>query len=224
MRSRSLSFLLVLVLAFSSLSTSVTGDTVIRSESVELLPAGTFDNASQWSLSTNKAYSEDSADYSVGMVADGQLSFTHDRPENHNEITAWASYSPTEHNLSIGYPDCFKPATNPVCDNDYDGDSDGGYSWSTGPIIELAGFDLSAGSDYGIVNVSLAIAFRIPESLQQDSVQFIVESGGTQHLVKTYAHTMGELNHMNYNTRIYSLDDIKTWTWSELSNIRILLD
>ena len=224
MRSRSPSVLLVLVLAFSSLSVAVTGDTVIRSESVELLPAGTFDNASQWSLSTNKAYSDDSADYSVGMVADGQLSFTHDRPENYNEITAWASYSPTEHNLSIGYPDCFKPASNPACDNDYDGDSDGGYSWSTGPIIELAGFDLSAGSDYGIVNVSLAIAFRIPDSLQQDSVQFIVESGGTQHLIKTYAHTMGELNHMNYNTRIYALDDIKTWTWSELANIRILLD
>ena len=224
MHSRSPSVLLVLVLAFSSLSVTVTGDTVIRSEPVELLPAGTFDNASEWSLSTNKAYSEDSAEYSVAMVADGQLSFTHDRPENYNEITAWASYSPTEHNLSIGYPDCFKPASNPVCDNDYDGDSDGGFSWSAGPTIELAGFDLSAGADYGIVNVSLAIAFRIPESLQQDSVQFIVESGGTQHLVKTYAHTMGELNHMNYNTRIFSLDEIKSWTWSELTNARILLD
>jgi len=224
MHSRSPSVLLVLVLAFSSLSVTVTGDTVIRSESVQLLPAGTFDNASEWSLSTNKAYSEDSAEYSVAMVADGQLSFTHDRPENYNEITAWASYSPTDHNLSLGYPDCFKPASNPVCDNDYDGDSDGGFSWSSGPTIELAGFDLSAGADYGIVNVSLAIAFRIPDSLQQDSVQFIIESNGSQHLVKTYAHTMGELNHMNYNTRIFSLDDIKSWTWSELTNARILLD
>ncbi len=102
MHSRSPSVLLVLVLAFSSLSPTVTADTVIRSESVELLPAGTFDNASEWALSTNKAYSEDSAEYSFAMVADGQLSFTHDRPENYNEITAWASYFPTEPNLSIG--------------------------------------------------------------------------------------------------------------------------
>ena len=65
MHPRSLSVLLVLMLTFSTLPLSVNGDTVIRSESVELLPAGTFDNASEWSLSTNKAYSEDAADYSV---------------------------------------------------------------------------------------------------------------------------------------------------------------
>ena len=95
------------------------------------------------------------------MVADGRLSMTHDRPANFDEITAWATYSPTGDNLSIGQPDCFKPASNPVCDNDLDGDSDGGYSWTKGPVIELAGFDFSAGGGLDIVNVSLAVAFRV---------------------------------------------------------------
>ena len=224
MHTRSLSVLLVLLLAFSSALPVVNGDTVIRSESVELMPSGTFDNASDWSLSTNKAYSDDPAEHSVSMVADGRLTFTHNRPANYNEITAWAATSPTGDNLSIGYPDCFKPASDPVCDNDSDGDSDGGFAWTKGPIIELSSFDLSEGSDYEIANVSLSVAFRVPEPLQQDSVQIIVESGGTQHLIKTYAHTMGELNHMNYNSRVFSLDSIKTWTWSELSNAVIMLD
>ncbi|MEC8927156.1 MAG: hypothetical protein VYB17_02735, partial [Candidatus Thermoplasmatota archaeon] len=103
MHTRSISILLVLVLIFSSLPLSVNGDTVIRSETVELLPAGTFDNASEWSLTTNMAYSDDAAEYSTSMVADGRLSFTHSRPANHNEITAWALTSPSEDNLSIGY-------------------------------------------------------------------------------------------------------------------------
>ncbi len=215
---------MVVLLTFSLMTTPVSGDTVIRSETVDLLPAGTFDNASEWDVSTNKAYSSDPAEYSQSMVADGRLSFTHNRPANFNEISAWSSVSPTGDNLSIGNPDCFKPVSDPVCDNDLDGDSDGGFSWTKGPIIELSGFDLSAGSDYEISNVSLTVAFRVPDALQQDSVQFIVESGGTQHLVRTYAHTMGELNHMNYNAHVYSLDGIKNWTWSELSNLKIMLD
>jgi len=224
MHTRIISVLVVLLLTFSSITVTVEGDTVIRSETVDLLPAGTFENASEWSLSTNKAYSEEPAEHSVSMVSDGSLSFTHNRPANYNEISAWASYSPTGDNLSIGSPDCFKPASDPVCDNDYDGDSDGGYSWSKGPIIELSGFDLSAGSNYEIAAVSLSVAFRVPDSLQQDSLQFVIESNGTQHLVQTYAHTMGELNHMNYNAQVYSLDSIKNWTWSELSNLKIMLD
>ena len=224
MHARNLSVLLALTLIFSIIPVHVSADTVIRSETVDLLPAGTFEDPSDWDLSTNKAYSDDSAEYSQSMVADNRLSFTHNRPANFNEITSWATVSPSGDNLSIGSPDCFKPTSDPVCDNDLDGDSDGGYSWSKGPIIELSGFDMSQGSNYEIANVSLSVAFRVPGALQQDSVQFIVESEGTQHLVRTYAHTMGELNHMNYNAQVYSLDDIKNWTWSELSSLTIKLD
>ena len=224
MGRRNIAILLVFLLFGSVVPFTASADTVIRSESVDLFPAGTFDDASEWTVWSNKAYSEDVAEYSTSMVADGRLSMTHDRPANFNEITAWATYSPTGDNLSIGQPDCFKPASNPVCDNDLDGDSDGGYSWTKGPVIELAGFDFSAGGGLDIVNVSLAVAFRVPDSLQQDSIRFIVESNGTQSLVKTYAHTMGEVNHMNYNTRIFSLDSIQSWSWDELSNLKIILD
>ncbi|MDE0708208.1 MAG: hypothetical protein OSB33_04595 [Candidatus Poseidoniales archaeon] len=224
MHTRSLSVLLVLILAFSTMPMAVNGDTVIRSEVVDLLPAGTFDNASEWELSTNKAYSTDPAEHSASMIADGRLSFAHNRPVNYNEITAWSTVSPSGDNLSIGNPDCFKPISDPVCDNDSDGDSDGGFSWTKGPIIELSGFDLSEGSNYEIANVSLSVAFRVPDSLQQDSVRIIVESGGTQHLIRTYAHTMGEVNHMNYNAMVYSLDSIQSWTWAELSSLTIMLD
>jgi len=224
MGRRNIAILLVIFLFGSVVPFTASADTVIRSESVDLFPSGTFDDASEWTVSTNKAYSEDIAEYSTSMVADGRLSMTHDRPANFNEITAWATDSPTGDNLSIGQPDCFKPASNPVCDNDLDGDSDGGYSWTKGPVIELAGFDFTAGEGLDIVNVSMAVAFRVPDSLQQDSIQFIVESNGSQSLVKTYAHTMGEVNHMNYNTRIFSLDSIQSWSWDELSNLKIILD
>ena len=219
-----LSVLLVILLFGSMVPFTADADTVIRSEDVDLFPLGSFDDASEWMVWSNKAYSEEVAEYSTSMIADGRLSMTHDRPANYNEITAWSTNSPTGDNLSIGQPDCFKPATSPVCDNDLDGDSDGGYSWSKGPVIELNGFVLDSGSGLEIVNVSLAVAFRVPDALQQDSIQFIVESNGTQSLVKTYAHTMGELNHMNYNTRVFSLDSIQSWTWDELSNLKIILD
>ena len=130
MHTRNLSVLLVLTLVFSVLPISVKADTVIRSETVDLLPAGSFEDPSEWTLSTNKAYSDEPAEYSQSMVADNRLSFTQERPANFNEITAWATSSPTGDNLSIGSPDCFKPSSDPVCDNDYDGDSDGGYSWT----------------------------------------------------------------------------------------------
>jgi len=224
MGRRNIAILLAILLFGSVVPFTASADTVIRSESVDLFPSGTFDDASEWTVSSNKAYSEDIAEYSTSMVADGRLSMTHDRPANFNEITAWATYSPTGDNLSIGQPDCFKPASNPVCDNDLDGDSDGGYSWTKGPVIELAGFDFTAGEGLDIVNVSMAVAFRVPDSLQQDSIQFIVESNGSQSLVKTYAHTMGEVNHMNYNTRIFSLDSIQSWSWDDLSNLKIILD
>ena len=224
MGRRNIAILLVFLLFGSVVPFSASADTVIRSESVDLFPAGTFDDASEWTVWSNKAYSEDVGEYTTSMVADGRLSMTHDRPANFNEITAWSTYSPTGDNLSIGQPDCFKPASNPVCDNDLDGDSDGGYSWTKGPVIELAGFDFSAGEGLDIVNVSMAVAFRVPDSLQQDSIRFIVESNGTQSLVKTYAHTMGEVNHMNHNTRIFSLDSIQSWSWDELSNLKIILD
>ena len=86
MHARRLSVLIVVLLTFSLISAPVSADTVIRSETVDLLPAGTFDDASEWSLSTNKAYSSDPAEYSQSMVADGRLSHTIDLPISTNLV------------------------------------------------------------------------------------------------------------------------------------------
>ena len=92
MGRRNIAILLVFLLFGSVVPFTASADTVIRSESVDLFPAGNFDDASEWTVWSNKAYSEDVAEYSTSMVADGRLSMTHDRPANFNEITAWATY------------------------------------------------------------------------------------------------------------------------------------
>ncbi|MDP6906402.1 MAG: CARDB domain-containing protein [Candidatus Thalassarchaeaceae archaeon] len=224
MRNHSVPTILTILLLSSLLSCSVSADTVIRSEEVDMLPAGHFDNPSQWSLVTHKAYSEVVADYTVAMVADNHLSFTHSRPTNYGEFTAWGSYSGTGDNLSLGAPDCLNPSSIPVCDADGDGDSDGGFAWSKGPTIEVENFDISEGGTNIIVNASLIVAFRIPESLQTDSVDILVESNGASHHLKTYSHTMNAVNYMQNNAKEFPLDEVKSWSWNELSQINAIVD
>ncbi|MEE3082798.1 MAG: CARDB domain-containing protein [Candidatus Thermoplasmatota archaeon] len=224
MRSRGLPMLLTLLLICSGMTYTVSADTVIRADDIELLPAGDFSDPQEWTLSTNKAYSEDVAEYTVAMLTDQHISFTHNRPDNHDDFLAWSSFSSSGDNLSLGAPDCPTPSTIPVCDADGDGVSDGGFSWSKGPTIETQGFDLSEGGTNTIVNVSLVVAFRIPETLQTDSVDIVIQSSGQSHLIKTYAHTMNPVNYMQNNARYFSLDAVKQWTWQDLSQINVLVD
>ena len=65
------------------------GDTVISSEEVEILEAGSFQIPSEWSFETTTGFSTDQAEYTIGMVADGEMSFTHARPDNFAEYTSW---------------------------------------------------------------------------------------------------------------------------------------
>ena len=122
------------------------GDTVIESQRIELLEAGSFDDPSEWSISTKAAFSDDPADHSVGMIADGELSFTHNRPDNFQTYTAWATYSPTDSNFSLGNPD-------------------GSYTWSTGPDIILTGYSFSGLESRVLANVSMVLHISIPDSL-----------------------------------------------------------
>ncbi|MEC8170702.1 MAG: hypothetical protein VX057_00070, partial [Candidatus Thermoplasmatota archaeon] len=68
----------VLVALFiTSLSLPIAfGDTVISSEEVEILEAGSFQIPSEWSFETTTGFSTDQAEYTIGMVADGEMSFT----------------------------------------------------------------------------------------------------------------------------------------------------
>ena len=83
----------------------VAGDTVITAEEMEVFEAGSFEDSTIWSISSTSGFSQNPAQFSTGIVADGELSFTHDRPENFGEITSWSSSSPTSSNYSTGNPD-----------------------------------------------------------------------------------------------------------------------
>ena len=60
----------------------VSADTVITAEGTEIFSAGSFEEEGDWSISATSGFSGNPALYTAGMVADGELSFTHDRPEN----------------------------------------------------------------------------------------------------------------------------------------------
>ena len=64
-----LSVLLVILLFGSMVPFTADADTVIRSEDVDLFPLGSFDDASEWTVWSNKAYSEEVAEYSTSMIA-----------------------------------------------------------------------------------------------------------------------------------------------------------
>ena len=132
-------------------------DTVIGAEGIELLEAGDFSDSGLWQIAGTAGFSEDAADYSLGMVADGELSFTHDRPDNFQYATSWATYSITNSNATLGEPDSY-------------------YTWSKGPNITMTGYDFSGLHGMQIANISLVLHFSIPDALNQDSVRVILQN------------------------------------------------
>ena len=204
------SSLTVLILLLSAmllpLTPAVFADTVIRAESVDLFPEGTFDDGNDWALSSQAGFESRPADYTTPMVADGMLSFTHARPELMGSTTAWATgTSLSDSNNTLGFPD-------------------GAYWYSSGQEITLSGYDFSSVSDRELTNVTLLVSFAVPDPLQQDDVRFIVSWPGTTELVRTYAHTQSAIDHMSGNPAAISLDSLESWTWSLLANVSVTID
>ena len=79
------SSVLLSVLMLASASPIGLADSVISAESVKLLTAGGFDDQGEWAISSTTGFSQDQAEFTVGMVADSELSFTHARPDNFAE-------------------------------------------------------------------------------------------------------------------------------------------
>jgi len=197
---------LLLSVMFLPLAPVVTADTVIRAESVDMFPEGTFDDATDWTLSSLAGFESRPADYTTTMVADGVLSFTHTRPELRDSTTAWATVtSLTNSNNTLGFPD-------------------GAYWFSSGQEITLSGYNFSAVSNRELTNVTLLVSFAVPDPLQQDDVRFIVSWPGNTELVRTYAHTQSAIDHMSGNPAAISLDSIESWTWSVLANVSVTID
>lgn len=182
----------------------VSGDTVITAEEVEIFEAGSFEDSTIWSISSTSGFSQSPAQFSTGIVADGELSFTHDRPENFDDYTAWSSSSPTASNYSIGSPDSF-------------------YTWSRGPNITVDGFAFDGMNSLILSNVSLVVHFEIPDVLYTDTVRIILGGVGSEKLVKTYTRTVSGVFKMN-NPLIIPLDEYAEWDWELAESSYVTID
>lgn len=197
---------LLVLLMLVSIPIPVAGDVVIRSEVVDLFPSGTFDNSSEWALTTQYGFTSGvQAHWTESMITDSHLSFTHQRPQNVAEDISWALYSPTSSNLSLGVPD-------------------GGYSWSKGPEIELTNFDMTGLSNDPLLNVTLMVAFAIPDTLQDDQVRIELDWDGNIELLTNFAHTPSAIDNMQGNPLELSLDGITNWTYTQLENLLVTVD
>lgn len=193
-----------IILISTQIGVIVGGDSVVSVDDNEVLEAGSFEDSSLWSISSTSGFSQNSAQYSMGMVADEELSFTHDRPENFDEIISWSSSSPSSSNYSTGNPD-------------------GYYTWSRGPNITLEGFEFDGMSSLVLANISLVIHFEIPDVLYSDTVRIILGGVGSEKLVKTYTRTLSGVYKMN-NPLVIPLDDQAQWTWQLAEGAYITID
>ncbi|MEC7406922.1 MAG: CARDB domain-containing protein [Candidatus Thermoplasmatota archaeon] len=193
-----------IILISTQIGVIVGGDSVLSVDDNEVLEAGSFEDSSLWSISSTSGFSQNSAQYSMGMVADEELSFTHDRPGNFDEIISWSSSSPTSSNYSTGNPD-------------------GYYTWSRGPNITLEGFEFDGMSSLVLANISLVIHFEIPDVLYSDTVRIILGGVGSEKLVKTYTRTLSGVYKMN-NPLVIPLDDQAQWTWQLAEGAYITID
>ena len=196
--------MLLSVLMMASVSPIGLADTVISAEKVELLAAGNFEEQGEWVISSTTGFSQDQADYTIAMVADSELSFTHARPDNFADYTAWASTSSTGSNATFGEPD-------------------GYYDWSRGPDITMSGYYYPGLHDMIIENVSLVLHFSIPDALNQDEVNILMQNHGADRLVQTYARTLGGVNRMA-NPLVISLDHYVEWDWDKVEDTQFTID
>ena len=179
-------------------------DEVVSVEEIELLESGNFQDSEEWEISSTSGFSNNIAEYSVGMVADDELSITHSRPNNFEEHTEWATSSITNSNNTLGSPDSF-------------------YTWSKGPDITMSGYDFSSFNNYRIENVSIVLHISIPEELFQDEVYIKLQNHGSDKLITELTNVDAPLNRMN-NPLVISLDDFVEWDWTKIGNTQFTID
>jgi len=195
---------MITIVVLLPISQLVNADSVISTTNVEILEAGSFEVASDWEITSTTGFTEDYADHTVGMVADGELSFTHSRPDNFEEFTAWASESSTGSNATFDEPDSY-------------------YSWSRGPEITMSGYSYTGMHSLLIENVSLVLHFSIPDALTADEVNVLLQNHGSDKLVRTFANTLSGTNRM-INPLVIPLDEFVDWDWADLEGTQFTVD
>jgi hypothetical protein len=197
--------LLLLLTTASPAMMTVNARSVHSTSTVDLFPQGNLVDASAWAVGAETSFTQDPATYTETMVADQRLTMVHQRPVHLDTMTVWSGMSPTNSNYSVGAPD-------------------GASTWSTGPEIELTSFDVSGLESYQLTEVHLRGVFQIPDALQEDTVRISVEHGDGFDLLKTFAHTQGNVDYINNSAFQLNITDLMEWTWSDIANMVFTLD
>lgn len=197
--------LLLLLSTASPAMMTVHARSVHSTSTVDLFPQGNLVDASAWAVGAETSFTQDPATYTETMVADQRLTMVHQRPVHLDTMTVWSGMSPTNSNYSVGAPD-------------------GASTWSTGPEIELTSFDVSGLESYQLTEVHLRGVFQIPDALQEDTVRISVEHGDGFDLLKTFAHTQGNVDYINNSAFQLNITDLMEWTWSDIANMVFTLD
>ena len=208
MRPANKALALMLMLLFLTVSpwVSTSGARSVHSTStVDLFPQGSFTDAASWSVGAETSFTQEAATYTESMVADQRLSMVHTRPLHLDTMTVWSSTSPTDSNYSTGAPD-------------------GASTWSTGPEIQLTGFDISGLSNYPLHEIHMLGVFQIPDALSEDTVRVSVQHGDGFDLLKTFAHTQGNVDYINNSAFRVNITGLMDWTWTDVSEMVFTLD
>ncbi len=196
---------ILLILSVSPCLSGAQGRSVHSTNPVDLFPQGELADENAWTVGAETSFTQEAATHTDTMVADQRLTMIHTRPIHLDTMTVWSSASPTDSNYSTGAPD-------------------GASTWSTGPEIELTDFDISGLSGYQMQEVHMLGVFQIPEALSEDTVRISVEHGNGFDLLKTFAHTQGNVDYINNSAFKLNITDLMDWTWSDIREMVFTLD
>ena len=196
--------LMIFVLVFSTFS-SVSARSVHSVSDFDLFPQGDLTNPEDWQTDSGVTFLTSNAQYTESMVADNRMTIIHSRPDNLETLSIWSQNSDTESNLSTGQPDSQ-------------------YTFTSGPVIKLDDFDTSSISNYELVSVSVVVAFHIPDSLQKDQVQFVMNNGGNYENLVTFVNTQSPIDYMNETIWSKNITSLAQWTWSMIEDLEFTLD
>ena len=196
--------LMICVLVFQTFS-SVSARSVHSVSDFDLFPQGDLTNPEDWQTDSGVTFLTSNAQYTESMVADNRMTIIHSRPDNLETLSIWSQNSETESNLSTGQPDSQ-------------------YTFTSGPVIKLDDFDTSSISNYELVSVSVVVAFHIPDSLQKDQVQFVMNNGGSYENLVTFVNTQSPIDYMNETIWSKNITSLAQWTWSMIEDLEFTLD
>lgn len=197
--------LVIMMLSLSPLLAVAQARSVHNTVDVDLFPQGTFAEAQHWNVGAETSFTKESATYTEAMVADARLTMLHTRPVHLDTMTVWSGTSPTDSNYSTGAPD-------------------GASTWSTGPDIQVTDFDISGLSTYEMHEIHMVGVFQIPDALTKDTVRVSVQHGDGFDLLKTFAHTQGNVDYINNSAFRVNITELMDWTWSDVSEMVFTLD